>query len=117
MGDSQRRLERLCSGEAAGGDEVVLDGELVCSCSDAFGGGEKAVGIEERGVVGARDAGWCPGEEGDDALPKVDHGAPAAACRREGYRCPADGARLRSPLYHCVSTVKGRAFSRGPHLE
>lgn len=78
MGDTLRRLQGLGSGEAAGGDEVVLDGERVCS--DAFvGGGEEAVGIEERGDVGARAAGWCPGEEGDDALPKVDHGAPAAA--------------------------------------
>lgn len=77
MGDALRRLEGLCSGEAAGGDEVVLDGER--ACSDAFGGGEEAVGVEERGVVGARAAGWCPGEEGDDAPPKVDHGAPAEA--------------------------------------
>lgn len=77
VGDPLRRLEGLLSGEAAGGDEVVLDGEGVWG--DAFGGGQEAVGREERGYVGGRDGGWGPKEVGEDALPEVDHGAAAAA--------------------------------------
>ena len=59
MGDTLRRLQGLGSGEAAGGDEVVLDGER--GCSDAFGGGEEAVGIEERGRCGGKGRGFVSG--------------------------------------------------------
>ena len=65
--------------------------------------------------MGARAAGSCPGEEGDHALPEVDHGAPArrAGVRVTGVRRMESWTSVSSlPLCH----VKGRRWlSVEPH--
>lgn len=75
-GESLGRLPRLVPGEAAGGDQVVLDGEGFCGdgCGGG-GGGEEAV---ERGEGRERGAGGADAEK-KDLVSKVVHGGGGGA--------------------------------------
>lgn len=71
VGEQSGGLEGLCSGKAAVGDEVIVDGEG--SGGDGCdGGGQEAV---EGNVVAGGEMGWRTEEGGKDASSEVvDHG-------------------------------------------
>lgn len=75
MGELLGRLARLGSGEAAGGDEVVLDGERFWG--SGCGGGEEAVEREK-----GREGGCGDMRCGEEELPDMEHRVAAAGRRR-----------------------------------
>ena len=80
MGELDGGLEGLCSGEAAGLDEVVVDGEAGFwgNGGRRGGGGEEAVERGDGRCGGGRE------EMGQEELSEAEHGAARAGAGGDG---------------------------------